>query len=74
MISGRTSGQVVGGVYLDNQLMTLGLFKAEAAYVQQDDHLLPNLTVKETLTFTAKLKFAQLKFDNRIINERVSGL
>jgi ABC-type multidrug transport system ATPase subunit len=32
------------------------IMKKIAGYVTQDDHLLPNLTVRETLTFAAMLK------------------
>ena len=32
------------------------IMKRIAGYVTQDDHLLPNLTVRETLTFAALLK------------------
>ena len=32
------------------------MMKDISAYVRQDDYLLPNLTVKETLLFVAELK------------------
>lgn len=76
MVSCRTSGQVVGGIYLDNKLMTEEHFQKEAGYVLQDDHLLPNLTVKETLIYTATLKFASsmritASMDDELIKLRV---
>ena len=59
VIACRTSGRVVGGIYLNNRLMTVKIFQHEAGYVMQADRLIANLTVRETLTFTASLKFAK---------------
>ena len=51
-------------------------FQKEGGYVLQDDHLLPNLTVRETLHYTATLKFASsmrvtASMDDDLINLRV---
>ncbi|ELT88926.1 hypothetical protein CAPTEDRAFT_142325 [Capitella teleta] len=70
VIANRASGQIVGGVYLNNTLMTEKVFQHEAGYVMQDDRLIANLTVRETLTFTASLKFA--KAATEVITERVN--
>lgn len=54
---------------MNNTLMTEKVFQHEAGYVMQDDRLIANLTVRETLTFTASLKFA--KAATEVITERV---
>jgi ABC-type multidrug transport system ATPase subunit len=37
-------------------MRTKDIMKEISAYVRQDDYLLPNLTVRETLLFVAELK------------------
>ncbi|XP_064623528.1 ATP-binding cassette sub-family G member 5-like [Lineus longissimus] len=60
IISCRTPGKakVTGDVLLRNTRMTQTMVKEHISYVMQADRLLPNLTVKETLTYIAMLKFA----------------
>ena len=56
VIAGRSSGTVTGHVYYNNYACTRRLIKQRATYVMQADRLLPNLTVRETLRYTARLK------------------
>ena len=56
---------------MEKNLMTEGIFQREAGYVIQDDRLLPNLTVKETLVYTSVLKFPEAT-DRTAIDARVS--
>ena len=56
MIAGRSSGKVTGHVYYNNQVCNRQIIKERATYVMQADRLLPNLTVRETLRYTARLK------------------
>ena len=43
-------------VLVNNKRRTKELMKEISSYVRQDDYLLPNLTVRETLLFVAQLK------------------
>ena len=70
VIACRTTGKVVGGVYMGKTLMKEDMFQREAGYVIQDDRLLPNLTVKETLVYTSVLKFPEAT-DRTAIESRV---
>ncbi len=72
VIARRAQGQVVGGVYIDGKLLTSQLFRTDCGYVIQADRLLPNLTVRETLTYTARLKFATAT--KEVIAQRVRPL
>jgi ABC-type multidrug transport system ATPase subunit len=57
VIARRTEGEVEGSVTLHHQPLSLQAFRAHAGYVIQADRLLPNLSVQETLEYTARLKF-----------------
>ncbi|XP_053377061.1 ATP-binding cassette sub-family G member 5-like [Mercenaria mercenaria] len=56
IISCRSSGTVVGNVCFNNIKCTRNVIQQRATYVMQADRLLPNLTVRETLRYTARLK------------------
>lgn len=56
VIACRSSGRVTGNIYYNNTKCTRDVIQNHATYVMQADRLLPNLTVRETLTYTAKLK------------------
>jgi ABC-type multidrug transport system ATPase subunit len=56
VIACRSSGIVSGQVYFNEVKCTRGIIQKHATYVMQADRLLPNLTVRETLTYTALLK------------------
>ena len=71
MIASRAEGQVEGNVTLHHQPMSLEAFRRHAGYVIQADRLLPNLTVEETLTYTAQLKFLG-ECNESEIHEKVS--
>ncbi|XP_004347341.1 ATP-binding cassette [Capsaspora owczarzaki ATCC 30864] len=49
-------GTVTGDIYLNGARVTSELIQDVAGYVMQDDRLLPNLTVTETLFYIAALK------------------
>ena len=73
MIACRGEGTVAGSVYIDNTLMEESIFQREAGYVLQTDNLLPNLTVKETLTYTSVLKFPDTT-DFAVLESRVQDV
>merc|ERR1712137_1152141 len=53
----QLQGGVVGGnVLIDGEVMTKSLFRKYCGYVRQDDVLLPNLTVRQTIEFYAALR------------------
>ncbi|XP_046364697.2 ATP-binding cassette sub-family G member 5-like [Haliotis rufescens] len=56
VISCRGEGEVSGETHFRNRKCTRSLMKTYASYVMQADRLLPNLTVRETLRYTAYLK------------------
>ncbi|KAK3598669.1 hypothetical protein CHS0354_020431 [Potamilus streckersoni] len=56
VISCRSSGSVTGKVYYNNYEVTKTIIQDHASYVMQADRLLPNLTVRETLLYTSRLK------------------
>ncbi|XP_067901320.1 ATP-binding cassette sub-family G member 8 isoform X2 [Heterodontus francisci] len=64
-------GKIKSGKILINEMpVNKQLVKKCVAHVRQDDRLLPNLTVKETLTFVAKLRlpndFSEEQRNNRV--------
>ncbi|XP_060780652.1 ATP-binding cassette sub-family G member 8 [Neoarius graeffei] len=62
----KTSGEIL----INGKPCTSSLVKKSIAHVRQDDRLLPHLTVRETLTFVAKLRlptqFTQAQRDQRV--------
>ncbi|KAJ1748521.1 hypothetical protein LPJ79_004442 [Coemansia sp. RSA 1821] len=67
IVGGRLSGQVLfhGGPRYP------GSYKRLTAYVQQDDIMHSMLTVKETLTYAAKLRLSNAQYSSEQKNERV---
>jgi len=58
VLASRTNGgRVSGEVLLNSKPTSHQLIKSIGAYVTQEDRFLPNLTVKEVLTFVAHMKF-----------------
>merc|ERR1712130_854729 len=55
VLGSRFTGEWSGKVLINNQLRNKR-FKKHIGYVLQTDFLMPNLTVKETLLITAKLR------------------
>lgn len=59
-----------GEILINGKPCTPSLVKKSIAHVRQDDRLLPHLTVRETLTFVAKLRlpahFTQSQRDQRV--------
>ncbi|XP_067681293.1 ATP-binding cassette sub-family G member 8-like [Haliotis asinina] len=73
VIACRTmTGEVTGEVYLNGVARTRTMLDACSAYVRQDDRLLGNLTVRETLMFVAQLKLPtnmkQIEMEDRVKN------
>ncbi|KAL4238380.1 hypothetical protein ACF0H5_003089 [Mactra antiquata] len=56
VIACRSTGEVTGTVSVDGVPCTRDVIQQRATYVMQADRLLPNLTVRETLRYTAMLK------------------
>ncbi|XP_060071472.1 ATP-binding cassette sub-family G member 5-like [Ylistrum balloti] len=56
ILSLRVDGKVTGSVVLNGQKCTESNTRGNIAYVIQYDRLLPNLTVRETLTYAAYLR------------------
>lgn len=70
IITHRSSGKVTGQIYYNNDICSKSIIKQKATYVMQADRLLPNLTVRETLRYTARLKLpATVSADK--VNEKV---
>uniref|UniRef100_A0A671Y9N8 ATP-binding cassette sub-family G member 8 n=1 Tax=Sparus aurata TaxID=8175 RepID=A0A671Y9N8_SPAAU len=63
-------GKMTGQVLINGKPNTPQLVKKSIAHVRQDDRLLPHLTVRETLSFVAKLRlpthFTQAQRDQRV--------
>lgn len=70
-IASRAHGTVSGKVYYNNMECTKDIAQTFTSYVMQADRLLPNLTVRETLRYSAQLRLPgnASKFD---IEEKVS--
>jgi ABC-type multidrug transport system ATPase subunit len=67
IIAGKTkSGKIGGSVLLDGQIASKDFLRQNVAYVDQDDLLLPTLTVRETVLFSAKLRLPEsVSFDEK---------
>ncbi|XP_041063337.1 ATP-binding cassette sub-family G member 8 [Carcharodon carcharias] len=67
-------GKVKSGKILINEIpVNRQLVKKCIAHVRQDDRLLPNLTVRETLTFVAKLRLPK-NFSEEQRNKRIEDV
>ncbi|KAH3859053.1 ATP-binding cassette sub-family G member 5-like [Dreissena polymorpha] len=69
VIACRSSGKVTGSILYNATKCTRAIVQNHATYVMQADRLLPNLTVRETLTYTARLK---LHCSNHAIDKKVT--
>lgn len=70
-IASRADGTVSGKVYYNNMECSKDIAQQFTSYVMQADRLLPNLTVRETLKYSAQLRLPSnaSRFD---IDEKVS--
>ncbi|XP_076463806.1 ATP-binding cassette sub-family G member 5-like [Babylonia areolata] len=66
VIAHRTSGTVTGFMTYNGRRCTKDMMQQRMSYVIQADRLLPNLTVRETLTYTAYLKLPGYVMRTRI--------
>lgn len=72
VITGRDHGGKMksGQIWINGKLSTPQLIRKCVAHVRQQDQLLPNLTVRETLTFIAQMRlprtFSQAQRDKRV--------
>ncbi|KAI8843075.1 hypothetical protein BC829DRAFT_446307 [Chytridium lagenaria] len=67
------SGNVTGRVTIDGQDLPPAAFKSVVGYVDQDDLLMPTLTVRETLMFSATLRLPEsVSHDEK--RERLCGI
>lgn len=72
VITGRGHGGKMksGQIWINGQPSTPQLVRKCVAHVRQHDQLLPNLTVRETLTFIAQMRlprtFSQAQRDKRV--------
>ncbi|KAJ3205377.1 hypothetical protein HK099_000835 [Clydaea vesicula] len=55
----KKSGKVFGDILINGKTMSSKKFRAISGYVDQEDLLIPNLTVKETLLFSANLRLPE---------------
>uniref|UniRef100_UPI00398E7ECA ATP-binding cassette sub-family G member 8 n=1 Tax=Pristiophorus japonicus TaxID=55135 RepID=UPI00398E7ECA len=62
-----------GKILIDETPVNRQLVKKYIAHVRQDDRLLPNLTVRETLTFVAKLRLPKA-FSEEQRNKRIEDV
>ncbi|KAJ1954112.1 hypothetical protein EC988_002607, partial [Linderina pennispora] len=71
-LSGRIEGgRLSGSILYRGAKRHPGSFKRTTAYVQQDDMMHPLLTVKETLTYAAKLRLPNSQYTEKEKLERV---
>ncbi|GIY73436.1 ATP-binding cassette sub-family G member 1 [Caerostris darwini] len=56
VLSGFTRAQVSGGVSVNGAPRDMRVFRKLSCYIMQDDHLLPHLTVRESVRLAARLK------------------
>ncbi|KAI9093004.1 P-loop containing nucleoside triphosphate hydrolase protein [Phlyctochytrium arcticum] len=62
-LSGRlATGHLSGSILLDNQPRQVKTWKRVMAFVEQDDALYANLTVRETLRFASRLRLPSSKY------------
>ncbi|KAI9093005.1 P-loop containing nucleoside triphosphate hydrolase protein [Phlyctochytrium arcticum] len=62
-LSGRlATGHLSGSILLDNQPRQIKTWKRVMAFVEQDDALYANLTVRETLRFASRLRLPSSQF------------
>ena len=61
IVACRSSGKARGHVTYGRTEMTESVFRKFAGYVIQTDHCMTHLTVRETLMYTAKLKYLSSK-------------
>lgn len=57
-----STGRLAGQVLFDGQMRKADTWKRVVGYVQQDDALLPRLTVRETIEMAAKLRLPDKSF------------
>ncbi|XP_076442875.1 ATP-binding cassette sub-family G member 5-like [Babylonia areolata] len=73
VIAFRSQGEVTGTMMYGGQPCTKRSMRQRVSYVIQADRLLPNLTVRETLTYTAYLKLPS-SHSKRQIEDKVSSV
>lgn len=79
MILGRVPGSQApsGQVWINGRPSTPQLVRESVAHVRRHEQLLPNLTVRETLTFTAQLRlpstFSKAQRDERVTDTRTQN-
>ncbi|PVU95833.1 hypothetical protein BB559_002601 [Furculomyces boomerangus] len=75
IISGRVhSGTVTGEINFNGQKRKPKTFRKQAAYVEQDDILFPNLTVKETLDYAAQFRLPESQYSRKDKADRVAEI
>ncbi|KAK6182449.1 hypothetical protein SNE40_010141 [Patella caerulea] len=66
VIACRVDGRVTGNIYFKNYVCSKTLMQSCTSYVIQADRLLPHLTIRETLRYTAYLNLPGYATDNSI--------
>ncbi|KAH3671245.1 hypothetical protein OGAPHI_000468 [Ogataea philodendri] len=81
LISGRLKSNLFtkyaysGSIYLNDCLTDFDTIKPICSYVvQEDSHLLPSITVRETLLFSARMRLSKSNFSRSQINGLVDQL
>ncbi|PVU95293.1 hypothetical protein BB559_002795 [Furculomyces boomerangus] len=68
------SGTVTGEINFNGQKRKPRIFKKQAAYVEQDDILFPDLTVKETLEYAAQFRLSESQYTKQEKADRVAEI
>ena len=73
VLSGRLSGKghIDGTVLYQGAERRASTWKRTVAFVEQDDALLANLTVRETIAYSAKLRLPSKQFDKQAKQTRI---
>ncbi|KAL1505777.1 hypothetical protein ABEB36_005261 [Hypothenemus hampei] len=73
ILAGYTTDNLTGEIYVNDNIRDLSLFRKQACYIMQDDHLQPLLTVYEAMTIASDLKLSNT-LSRQEKNEQVKAI